>query len=273
MDTYLHNSDFSYDPVTALNEEDAKGKTAEIFIDIKETMNIPLITSIWRGLASMEHSLEDVWALTKPIYLSGTPELAFNKMMNSINLPIPKTFNQNKFIQKDMQNIRKIIKVYNKSNGMNLMALSAFIRSDYKPRVNIINTTPKIVKPTFPKLMNKDEISSETWLIVKNVNSIGSPQGIDSHIATLWRHLAHWPEFLSLVYKNFKPLDLNTEIYEALENILSYVKENGINLKRQKIKYSEINDITRNTISDYVHTKNQVIRMVVLGNMMDKWLR
>jgi hypothetical protein len=156
---------------------------------------------------------------------------------------------------------------------MNLMALSAFIISDYKPRVNIINTKPKIVKPTFPKLMNKDEISSENWSIVKNVNTIGSPQGINSHIATLWRHLAHWPDFLSLVYKTFKPLDSNSEISEALENVLSHVKENGINLKRQKTKYSEINDTTRNTIRDYVHTNNQVIRMVVLGNMMDKWSR
>ena len=273
LDNTLPNSDFSYDPVTALNEEDAKGKTAEIFIDIKETMNIPLITSIWRGLASMDNNLEDVWTLTKPIYLSGTPELAFNKMINSVNLPTPKRFNQNKFKQKDMQDIREIIKVYNKSNGMNLMALSAFIMSDYKPRVNTINTKSKRVKPTFPMLMNKKEISSETWLIVKKVNSIGSSQGIDSHIATLWRHLAHWPEFLSLVYKTFKPLDSNDKISEALENILLYVKENGINLKRQKIKYSEIKDTTRNTIRDYVHTKNQVIRMVVLGNMMDKWLR
>ena len=273
MDKTLPNSDFSYDPVTAINEEDAKGKTAEIFLDIRNTMNIPLITSIWRGLASMDNSLEDIWTLTKPIYVSGTPELALNNMINSVNLPIPKTFNKNEFKQKNIQDIREIIKVYNKSNGMNLMALSAFIISDYKPRVNIINTKPKIVKPTFPKLMNKDEISSETWSIVKNVNAIGSPQGINSHIATLWRHLAHWPDFLSLVYKTFKPLDSNSEISEALENVLSHVKENGINLKRQKTKYSEINDTTRNTIRDYVHTNNQVIRMVVLGNMMDKWLR
>jgi hypothetical protein len=269
----LPNSDFSYDPVTAINEEDAKGKTAEIFLDIRNTMNIPLITSIWRGLASMDNSLEDIWTLTKPIYLSGTPELALNNMINSVNLPIPKTFNKNEFKQKDIQDIREIIKVYNKSNGMNLMALSAFIISDYKPRVNIINTKPEIVKPTFPKLMNKNEITSETWSIVRNVNSIGSPQGLDSHITTLWRHLAYWPEFLSLVYENFKPLDSSGEIIKAQENILIHVKENGINLKRQKTKYSEINDTIRNTIHDYVHTNNQVIRMVVLGNMMDKWLR
>ena len=64
--------------------------------------------------------------------------------------------------------------------------------------------------------MTKDEISSETWSIVRKVNSIGSPQGLDSHVATLWRHLAYWPSFLSLVYDNFIPLDLNGEIIKGL---------------------------------------------------------
>jgi len=276
MDKTLSNSDFSYNPVTAISEEEATGKTAEIFLDIRKTMNISLITSIWRGLASMNNSLEEVWTLTKPIYLSGTPELALNNMINTVNLPTPKTFtkiNLKNLKQNDLQNIKEIINVYNKSNGMNLMALSAFVMSDYKPRVNIINITPRIIKPVFPKLMHKNEITSETWSIIRNINSIGSPQGLHSHIATLWRHLAHWPEFLSLVYKNFKPLDSSGEIIKAQENILIHVKENGINLKRQKIKYTDINDIALNTIQNYVHTTNQVIRMVVLGNMMDKWLR
>ena len=76
-------------------------------------MNITLITSIWRGLAGMDNSLEDIWILTKPIYLSGTLELALNKMINSINLPLPNKFNHKNFNQKDINNIREIIKVYN----------------------------------------------------------------------------------------------------------------------------------------------------------------
>jgi hypothetical protein len=270
----LSNYDFSYNPVTALSEDQAKGKTAEIFSDIRKTMNIPLITSIWRGLAGINNSLEDVWTLTKPIYLSGTPELALTKMINSIYLPIPNTFNHKEFSQKDIKNIREIIKVYNKSNGMNLMALSAFISSEYKPNINIINTNiqKNILEPKFPRLLNKEEISIETWDIVKNINSIGSPRGINSHVATLWRHLAHWPNFLLLVYKKFKSIEENGEILEASENILNYIKVDGINLKRQKTKYN-ISEETFSTIQNYVNNTNQVIRMVVLGNIIDKWIK
>ena len=270
----MSNYDFSYDPVTAISEEQAKGKTAEIFLDIRKTMNIPLITSIWRGLASMENSLEEVWSLTKPIYLSGIPELALTKMINSVYLPIPNKFNHKEFNQKDIKHIRDIIKVYNKSNGMNLMALSAFISSEYKPSINLINTNiqKNIFEPEFPKLLNKEEISKETWDIVKNINSIGSPKGINSHVATLWRHLAYWPNYLDIVYEKIKIFDANGDLTETQNDVLNYVKNNGINLKRQKDKYTNIDSFALDTIKNYVHTTNQVIRMVVLGNIMIKWL-
>ena len=44
-------------PVTAMAESDATGEVAEIFADIRETMEIPLITSIWRILVDIEGGL------------------------------------------------------------------------------------------------------------------------------------------------------------------------------------------------------------------------
>ena len=272
MEIILSNYDFSYDPVTAISEDQATGKTAEIFLDIKKTMQIPLITSIWRGLAGMNNSLEDVWILTKPIYLSGTPELALNHMLNSISFPIPTKFNSEIFNAEDLKHIKDIIKVYTKSNGMNLMALSAFIKSEYKPRVVISNITPKIVEASFPRLLNKEEISKKNWEIVKKVNSLGGIKNKDNHVATLWRHLSYWPNFLDKAYKNIKIFESNGDLMKTQNDVLNYIENNGINLKRQKDKYTNINISTLNTIKNYVCTTNQVIRMVVLGHIMLKWL-
>ena len=272
MEIILSNYDFSYDPVTAISEDQATGKTAEIFLDIKKTMQIPLITSIWRGLAGMNNSLEDVWILTKPIYLSGTPELALNHMLNSISFPIPTKFNSEIFNAEDLKHIKDIIKVYTKSNGMNLMALSAFIKSEYKPRVVISNITPKIVEASFPRLLNKEEISNKNWEIVKKVNSLGGIKNKDNHVATLWRHLSYWPNFLDKAYKNIKIFESNGDLMKTQNDVLNYLENNGINLKRQKDKYTNINISTLNTIKNYVCTTNQVIRMVVLGQILLKWL-
>ena len=272
MEIILSNYDFSYDPVTAISEDQATGKTAEIFLDIKKTMQIPLITSIWRGLAGMNNSLEDIWILTKPIYLSGTPELALNHMLNSISFPIPTKFNSEIFNAEDLKHIKDIIKVYTKSNGMNLMALSAFIKSEYKPRVVISNITPKIVEASFPRLLNKEEISKKNWEIVKKVNSLGGIKNKDNHVATLWRHLSYWPKFLDKAYENIKIFESNGDLMKTQNDVLNYLENNGINLKRQKDKYTNINISTLNTIKNYVCTTNQVIRMVVLGHIMLKWL-
>lgn len=264
----MPNADFSYDPVTAINENEAKGKTAEIFEDIRNTMNIPLITSIWRGLASMDNSLEDIWLLTKPIYLSGSPELALTNMINNINLPTPSINNHFKDLKKsDLIHIENIVTAYNKSNGMNLMALSALVMSEYKPRVAITNIPRKIIVPTFPKLRNKEEISPESWLKVRKINSLGSSQGLESHVATLWRHLSYWPEFLSVIYDSFKSFHENGDLEKVFVEVLYYLNTNGINLRRQKFKYKNITNEALTTIKNYVSMPNQVIRMVVLGNM------
>ena len=264
----MPNADFSYDPVTAINENEAKGKTAEIFEDIRNTMNIPLITSIWRGLASMDNSLEDIWLLTKPIYLSGSPELALTNMINNINLPTPSINNHFKDLKKsDLIHIENIVTAYNKSNGMNLMALSALVMSEYKPRVAITNISRKIIVPTFSKLRNKEEISPESWLKVRKINSLGSSQGLESHVATLWRHLSYWPEFLSVIYDSFKSFHENGDLEKVFVEVLYYLDTNGINLRRQKFKYKNITNEALTTIKNYVSMPNQVIRMVVLGNM------
>ena len=264
----MPNADFSYDPVTAINENEAKGKTAEIFEDIRNTMNIPLITSIWRGLASMDNSLEDIWLLTKPIYLSGSPELALTNMINNINLPTPSINKHFKDLKKsDLIHIENIVTAYNKSNGMNLMALSALVMSEYKPRVAITNIPRKIIVPTFPKLRNKEEISPESWLKVRKINSLGSSQGLESHVATLWRHLSYWPEFLSVIYDSFKSFHENGDLEKVFVEVLYYLDTNGINLRRQKFKYKNITNEALTTIKNYVSMPNQVIRMVVLGNM------
>lgn len=84
-----HGFRFSYDPVTAIDEASATGQTAETFADIHRTTGIPLVTSIWRGLAGMGESLSQVWALAKPIYASGLPAHALERVIAQAPLPRP----------------------------------------------------------------------------------------------------------------------------------------------------------------------------------------
>jgi hypothetical protein len=58
--------DFAYQPVTAIAEAKAGGETDVVFVEIRQTVRIPLVTSIWRGLAGIDDSLRLVWATIQP---------------------------------------------------------------------------------------------------------------------------------------------------------------------------------------------------------------
>jgi hypothetical protein len=84
-------ADFAYDPVTAIDEAKAVGETAALFAEIRQTMCIPLVTSIWRGLAGMDDGLRLAWAAAKPIYESGEPEPALMRSVATVGLPRPES--------------------------------------------------------------------------------------------------------------------------------------------------------------------------------------
>ena len=53
--------------VVPVAEQDAKGKVAEIFADIKKTKNLPAVPNFWRVLATNPDRLELVWTRLKAI--------------------------------------------------------------------------------------------------------------------------------------------------------------------------------------------------------------
>ena len=81
--------DFAYDSVAAMDEATATGETAVLFSENRPTMRIPLVISIWRGLAGMGDSLRLAWAAAKPIYENGEPERALTRSVAAVGLPRP----------------------------------------------------------------------------------------------------------------------------------------------------------------------------------------
>ena len=79
---------YGRDPVTAVVESEAEGEIAEIFADIRATMGIPLLTSIWRTLVAVDGGLAAGWAAAKPLYLSGQPAIALDRVLASATLPV-----------------------------------------------------------------------------------------------------------------------------------------------------------------------------------------
>ena len=78
-----------HDPVSAITEDEATGETAILFEEIRATMQIPMLTSIWRILASSLGQLKTAWQLTKPLFETGFPETVLHNLYRSTNFPVP----------------------------------------------------------------------------------------------------------------------------------------------------------------------------------------
>lgn len=269
-------SDFSYDPVTALDEASATGETAAIFADIRQTMGIPLLTSIWRGLAGMDASLPKVWALTKPIYRSGLPEVALARLIARAELPLPGPLAAPQLAcigigPRDLDSIRAIIAAYNRSNGLNMVALAALVTPPGKDSAMPVRQASAPQWPLLRPLLPRDAINEDTWNLIRHVNAFGAP-GIDANVATLWRHLAHWPVLLALIYTAFAPLQASGAIAAATVRVVELAQEEGARMAHLRPAVLDLPKQASQTIADYVNQPTHVSRMVTLGYALAGWL-
>ena len=272
----MSQADFTYDPVTAVDEASATGETAEIFADIRATMAIPLVTSIWRGLASMDDSLQQVWAMTRPIYQRTDPALALADVVTATDLPAPSPLNRAQraragLSDQDLNAVRTIVAAYNRSNGMNLVTLAALLAAPTNSATPIAAIAAPAQWDRYPTLLAKEEIAPETWQLVTQVNCFGAHNDA-ANVATLWRHLAHWPSLLSLVHESFAPLQASGDISRATAQMVAHAKLVGSQLAAHRGDVSQMSKAAQTTITGYVHTPTQVIRMVTLGHALARWL-
>src|SRR6185312_7126687 len=98
-----------------------------------------------------------------------------------------------------------------------------------------------------------------------HVNAFGAP-GIDAHVATLWRHLAHWPAALALIYTAFAPLQANGTIAAAAARVVALAREEGARMAHLRPAALDLPQRASDTIADYVNQPTHVARMVSLGH-------
>jgi len=261
------------DPVTAISEAKATGRTAEIFADIREVMQIPLITSIWRTLADIEGGLEATWAATRPIYETGQPDAALQALKVKSKFPVPgplsaATLRSTGLLVEDRQAFGAVIDAYNRSNGMNLIALNALVGEPSGQASNYTLTSPDSWPELWP-LLEKEEIEAETWALLERVKLLGATNDNPS-IATLWRHLAHWPGLLSLVIKSYEPMQKEGEIDGAIEEVMESVIVAAAGISHFKPSTADIPDEAWQMVVRY---SAGVSRMVTLGHGVAQWIK
>ena len=266
-----------HDPLAAISEAEATGETAAVFADIRSTMRLPILTSIWRTLAGVEGGLSATWESAKLLLETGYPEVLVSSFREPALLPMPSEKAKDRLDALvlpvlEREAIQNIINVYTRSNSLNMIVLTALFA---EPAGTVPDKKTNLRMPSVPELpplLSQDEIEPAIWQLLLDINRFGAFPD-EPGMATLWRHLAHWPDVLAVIHEALSPLEENDVISDSVTHILNLACIEGGRLAAVRPKNVRIPESAQRMITKYVSHPGLVARMVAIGNGLSLWFQ
>lgn len=203
------------DPIAAIPEAEASGETAELFADLRATLGVPFVNLIWRHLATLPGVLPAIWERVRPLYVSAELEgRAADLRVAATTLgiePLPRSVWDCAGVDARARGaVGHLVADYNRANSINFLALStaSIILRGEGPRAKARRPpTPmpgRAIETEAPPLPPLGGMSTEVRGLVQSFDELGR-LGASEAIASLLRHLAHWPAFLAVSYAALLP--------------------------------------------------------------------
>jgi hypothetical protein len=234
------------DPVPAVTEAEATGETAAIFADIRAVYRVGAVNLIWRHLATIPDSLPWAWRAIRPLYVDGTIGRGAVAFRASLRRPVqvrvpPEVFASFALSVDDVVRIRGVLASYDRTNSMALIALTALVLAKGVPLKEMVGkrsdraafTPPPRPLPQgegerfcFRSLATLDDIPMPVLTplnampphvaaLVTRLNDFGTIAG-KPILASMYRHLSHWPPYLGFAWAVLAPLDASGLLRAAI---------------------------------------------------------
>ena len=84
--------------------------------------------------------------------------------------------------------------------------------------------------------------------------------------------MAHWPFFLEIMYKKLSKLSEERVLQSLLFKTQKYLQDKGLLIEAKVYFKNYISSKAYSVIKSYVYEKDKVVRMVVIGFIMQKWI-
>jgi hypothetical protein len=242
--TTMTTANTSGDPVPAIPEANATGDVAKIYADIRATQQAPVVNLIWRHLATFPNGLAWAWESLKPLYHSNSIRAEAAALRASVQPPAlkglsPAALTSAELSASDLAHIAMILHTYERSNATNMIALGTLLnRLNGTP--SDANATPVPDTPPYqpeapidgemPTLLTLDAMAPSVAALVQDLNRIGAR---DEILASMYRHLAHWPAYLTLVHTVIAPFGVDDELEQLIKNVTANAQTRAARLNAQ----------------------------------------
>ena len=209
------------DPVPAVTEADATGEIAAIFADIRAVYRVGAVNLIWRHLATIPGALPWAWQAIRPMYVDGTIAREAQAFRESLRNPLlprvpPEVFAALGLSGDDLARIRGVLAAYVRTNSMALIALTALSNPGTARRVQAsAPAEPDAEEIPLPALTPLAAMPPHVAALVIRLNGFGTDRD-DRVLASMYRHLSHWPPYLGLAWSELAPLNESGALHVAI---------------------------------------------------------
>ena len=205
-----------------ITEQEAVGEIAEIYKDIRETLDMPFVNTIWRNLATHGDALQWVWYSLKPIYASGAVAHYASELQSSLDIswilqmPDP-AFNIIRIGEQDRQHMCEFLDNMNFGNSQNIIGLSALYTHPSEHNITQALQEPeKRQYSNLPPLIDPDSLKKDEKELFDIIDQIGQEVSVGFPPALL-RGLARWPKLLPVIWNILSMIEADGRL-EKLKN-------------------------------------------------------
>lgn len=271
------------DPIPAISESEATGLIAEIYAGIRRVYRVGVVNLIWRHLATIPGGLPWVWSTIRPLYANGTVGREAAALRAALSFPElppwPTVVLRSAGLQdEDIAGIRTVLAAYDRTNAMALIAFLAvrFRLERVPPPVEVVVSAaiPVPAEPerelSLPPMLALSDMSPSTAEVVLAINRLGAMHR-EPILASMYRHLAHWPAYLALVWTVLAPLKFDRRLDRAIEDAIAQARARAWPLVAQlPTPLPAIRAATARGVSRSIDrfTGDVIAKMVVICSML-----
>ncbi len=267
------------DTLPAISEIGATGEIAELYADIRETLNVSAINYVWRHIATIDGGLRWAWEAAKPMFVSGLVETESEHLMAELSFPqLPSLSDTTLSLVgvngEDQAIIAAILDTYNRGNLLNMMSLSALLAEPKAPPADnrAKASLPSTNRP-LPQLPIGADLTDEVSEQVLVLNGLGAKPGANRVVASIYKHVALWPGYLSLTWAQFILMHNDGSLLSLIEGTQKKARQHSSYIagKLGPRPVGTVSDRVREAVAEFTDTA--IARMIPIGQMMRQGIR
>lgn len=197
-----------------VSETDAKGETARIFADLKETLGIPHVSMVFRVLASLPRFFPLFWKAARPMlqtgeFFSSAEQIradAHHRMQTRFTVPnLRGKLMEMGFSTGAQEEVKDVVELYEYVNPVLLLNLAALMEGMEHPagpprHGNLPAQHPS--HPGRPILVDERVAPEPTRKLYDDIKqTMGTP-----YLNTSYITFGRWPDFLREYWNSLKPI-------------------------------------------------------------------